>query len=299
MSNAVLYQAYGGVDFVNECKYSLLKYLQVYNLNPPASTGIYIYTDQAHLFSDFLPFFPKLELIPLTKETIQKWRSPRNFVHRFKIEMMIDFLSRFEGNLLYCDTDTYIVAELEKTFSDITGETFYMHEYEGTIDRDKFPSFHKWEKFLSSTSIEFNGKQMQFNKSLQMFNAGVVGLSSDKKDILKDVLALTDGVYQKFPKHIAEQFAFSYCLQKQGVIKPADQTISHYWNLKEFRELLASFFSKNLEESIPTLVKKAHHIDALTMMRHKVSFNNLPFLQRLLKKLAGSAWRITHYEKKL
>ena len=57
MPNAILYQAYGGTDFINECRYSLLKYLQVYNLKPPASTGIYIHTDQEHLFSDFLPFF--------------------------------------------------------------------------------------------------------------------------------------------------------------------------------------------------------------------------------------------------
>ena len=67
MPNAILYQAYGGTDFINECRYSLLKYLQVYNLKPPASTGIYIYTDQEHLFSDFLPFFHKLEFISLKK----------------------------------------------------------------------------------------------------------------------------------------------------------------------------------------------------------------------------------------
>src|SRR5215218_7933039 len=117
--NAILYQAYGGVDFINECRYSLLKYLHVYNLKPPATTGIFVYTDQPHLFSDFFPFFHRLEFIPLKNETIKQWRGPHDFVHRFKIEMILDFLNRFDGNLLYCDTDTYAATPLEDLFKDI------------------------------------------------------------------------------------------------------------------------------------------------------------------------------------
>jgi hypothetical protein len=299
MANAILYQAYGGIDFINECRYSLLKYLQVYNLKPPAKTGIFIYTDQSHLFSDYLPFFQQLEFIPLTTSTVKQWQGRNNFVHRFKIEMMADFLTHFDGNLLYCDTDTYATTALEDLFGDIEKGNFYMHEYEGLIDRTKFPSFHKWENFLSTTSIDYNSKQVRFSKTLQMFNAGVVGLSSNNKEVLNDILALTDSIFSKFPKHIAEQFAFSYCLQKQGTIKPADYAIAHYWNLKEFRRFLETFFSKNEEESIPNLVKKIHHVDALTIMKHKTSFESLPFLQRFLKKLGGSSWRISTYEKKL
>ena len=167
------------------------------------------------------------------------------------------------------------------------------------IDRTKFPSFHKWEAFLSSTPIDYNGKKMMFSKDLRMFNAGVVGMNTANKELLDDVLALSDSVYQKFQKHIAEQFAFSYCLQKSGTVKTADHLIAHYWNLKEFRQLLHTFFARNVEESIPNLVKKLHHIDALTIMQHKTSYRNLPFLQRFFRNLRGSAWRIGQYERKL
>lgn len=299
MLNAILYQAYGGMDFINECRYSLLKYLQVYNLKPPANTGIFIYTDQPHQFSDFLPFISKLELIPVTGDTVKKWRGKNDFVHRFKIEMMIDFFNGNDANLLYCDTDTYAINPLDEIFVDIEHGSFYMHEFEGIVDKQKFPSFRKWDKFLSETTIDYAGKQVEFSRNIQMFNAGVVGLPSKQKEILKDVLALTDSVYEKFPRHIAEQFAFSYCLQKNGIIKPSHHLLSHYWNLKEFRHFLKTFFLKNGEESIPNLVKKVHHIDALTIMKHKTSFKNLPFMQRLLKNISGSAWRIGEYEKKL
>src|SRR5215203_5382796 len=247
--NAILYQAYGGAGFINECRFSLLKYLQLYNLKPPSTTGIFIYTDQPHLFSDFLPYFHHLEFIPLKNETVKLWRGPHDFVHRFKIEMILDFLTRFDGNLLYCDTDTYAITALEDVFEAIEHGVFYMHEYEGLIDKSKYPSFHKWEDFLATTRIDYNTKQVEFDKTLKMFNAGIIGLPADKKEVLKDVLALTDNIYSKFPKHIAEQFAFSYCLQKHGTVKPADFALSHYWNLKEFRQLLSTFFAKNAEES--------------------------------------------------
>ena len=299
MKNAILYQAYGGIDFINECRYSLLKYLGVYNLKTPANTGVYIYTDQPHHFSDFLPFISTLQCLPVNETMVKAWKGPLGFVHRFKIEMIRDFLNRFNGNVLYFDTDTYLTAPLEAIFSDIDKGTFYMHEYEGVIDRTKVPSFHKWEKFLSTTPVHYNGTQVAFSKNLRMYNAGAIGLSSSHKNLLQDVIALADSVYEKHPKHIAEQFAFSYCLQKAGEVKTADQAVAHYWNLKEFRQLLHVFFTRNMEESIPTLVKKLHHINAMTIMQHKTSYQNMPFLQRFFRNLGGSAWQIGQYERKL
>ena len=299
MQNTILYQAYGGPDYVNECRYSLLRYLQVYNLTPPAGTAIAIYTDVPEQFADFKPFLSNLSTPKLTEYTLQKWRGSQNFVHRVKIEMLLDFLQHYHGNVLYCDTDTYLTSPAETLFKDIAAGTFYMHEYEGRIDKQDTPSLHKWERFLSTTPITFNYKTLLFDNSLQMFNAGVVGLNSRSKEVLHDVLALTDAVYQKFPKHIAEQFAFSYCLQKSGAIKTADQQVAHYWNLKEFRQLLKTFFTVNAEESIPNLVKKLHHLDAVKIQEDKNTFEGLPFLQRLFRNIRGRGWKIAHYEKRL
>lgn len=299
MQNALLYQAYSGSDFINECRYSLLKYLHVYNLKPPPATTVFIYTDQPHLFADFLPFFHQLICVPVSAETIAAWRGPQNFVHRFKIEMMADVFNRFDGSLLYCDTDTYATTFLEDVFSGIENGGFYMHEYEGMIDKTKFPVFRKWEAFLSSTPLSYNHKQLQFSKALSMYNAGVVGLNANHKELLNDVLALTDSVYQKFPKHIAEQFAFSYCLQQSGKITEAKNVLAHYWDLKEFRQLLARFFHRNGEESIPALVKKVAGLNALAIMQQKKEYHNLSLLRRLAKKISGNAWRIDAYERRL
>lgn len=297
MPNAILYLAYGGAAFIDECRFSLLKYLQVYNFNPPHNTGIFIYTDRPDAFSDFEPYFHQLECRSITPEKITAWRGQIDFVHRVKIETMADFLESFEGSFLYCDTDTYITAPLDEIFVEINKGNYFMHEFEGLIDKTK--SFRKWEKFLSTASLDFNGKKFQFRKGLQMFNAGVVGLHSSDREVLNDVLALTDAVYHQFPKHVAEQFAFSYCLQRRGLIKEAAPIVAHYWNLKEFRQLLSVFFSKNMEESITQLVKKISHIDALSMMREKMNFMSLPIWKRVLKNISGSGWSMKMYEKKI
>ncbi|MBB1286735.1 hypothetical protein HRH25_20310 [Flavisolibacter sp. BT320] len=299
MQNAILYQAYGGTDYTNECRYSLLKYLQVYNLTPPAGTGLVIYTDTPAVFSDFAPFFHHLHIQPLTTETAQRWRGQSNFVHRLKIEMLIDFLAGFEGNVLYCDTDTYLTDSIEPVLNDLENGSFYMHQYEGAINKGENPSFYKWERFLSTTPLVYNNQQVQFDKSLQMYNAGVVGLNSRHKAVLQDVLALTDVVYEKFPKHIAEQFSFSYCLQKSGTVKTADHRVAHYWNLKEFRQLLKTFFTLNGEESIPNLIKKMHLMDAMAIQQEKNAYEELPFLQRLFKTVQGKGWKIAPYQKRL
>jgi hypothetical protein len=152
---------------------------------------------------------------------------------------------------------------------------------------------------LSATPITYNNKSLEFQRNLKMFNAGAVGLNSRHKFLLQDVLALTDAVYARFPKHIAEQFAFSYCLQKSGTIKTAEQQIAHYWNLKEFRQLLKTFFALNAEESIPNLVKKLHHLDPMAIQQDKNAFEDLPFLQRWLRHLTGKRWKIARYEKRL
>ena len=126
-----------------------------------------------------------------------------------------------------------------------------------------------------------------------------MGLSVKYLPVLEDVLLLIDSIHQQFPKHITEQVAVSYCFGKTAPIKPSEHKVAHYWNLKEFRHLLTTFFTRNLEESIPNQVKKAQHIDALSMMKQKHDFKQLPLMKRLFKTVTGSAWNIHTYEKKL
>lgn len=299
MQNYILYQAYGSPGHINECRFSLLRYLSVYNLQPPADTAIAIYTDEPAQFESFSSYFPLFEMREITKREIDKWRGEHGFTHRVKIKMLHDFFSRYEGNVLYCDTDTYIVQPLGPLFDRIQNGAAVMHEYEGIIDKEATPSLHKWDTFLRDKTFMYNGKQLTFFNHMKMWNAGVIGLNDNKKHIVEDVLALTDVIYKQFRKHITEQFAFSYCLQQNGEVISASDYIVHYWNLKEFRLLLNTFFQKNEEESIPNLIKLSAPLDTVSMQQQKEHYQQLPLLKKLLLTMTGKNWSIRRYQHKI
>ncbi len=298
MQNIILYQAYGSADNINECRYSLLKFLQIYNLIPPANVKVVIYSDQPAAFESFAAYID-LYVQQITPEEIQKWRGEFDFVHRVKIEIIRDAFQHFDGNLLYCDTDTYIINRAEEIFNDIEKGIFCMHEYEGVLDKKANPAFEKWIKFLSSTAIEFNQKKLVISPQTRVWNAGVIGMNSRSANTLDDVLSLTDALYSKFPKHIAEQLAFSYCLQKEGYVKSVSSDIAHYWNLKEFRTLLKEFFLVHGEESTPNLVKMISNFDAATVQDEKIKFRSQSLPKKMKSYLTGKAWKIEKYRKKL
>lgn len=299
MQNFLLYLAHSHAGYINECRFSLLKFLAAYNLNPPAHTSVVVYTDHAELFENFIPFFKGFYIEPITDEQVQDWQAGTGYIHRVKPKMIQDFFSKYSGNLLFFDTDTYITESIEDIWLDITNGTIYMHQSEGVIDQKRNPDFKKWDNFLQKNSVTFGNKKMIYSPNFEVWNSGVLGINQSYATVMEEIVQLMDSLYQQFPKHIAEQVACSYCLQQAGTIKSAREKVQHYWNLKEFRLLLQAFFTKNEEESIPNMVKAAHHVDAANIQQQKEQYEGLPFYKKWVAALSGKKWNIQHYQKKL
>jgi hypothetical protein len=280
---------------INECRFSLLKYFEEYDRAPVADTSIIIYTDQPHLFQPYADHFKKIVLKQIDINQVNKWRGEQDFIFRVKIKIIQDFFSSYTGNLLYCDGDTYLLQPLEPVFTEIERDGYYMHQFEGFLGDKANAYFRKWNKFLSGNSITYNGKTMVYSAGIEMWNAGVLGMNSNNTDLLNDVLSLTDSIYRQFPKHIAEQFSFGYCMQQKGSIKPAKDFMEHYWKIKEFRGLLERLFDQSENKTIPELVHRVKKIDVAAMEREKEKFNRLSSLQKFIKKLKGEKWGIEQY----
>ncbi|HVG40401.1 MAG TPA: hypothetical protein VM888_02225 [Chitinophagaceae bacterium] len=295
----ILYLAHSNEGYINECRFSLLKYLSVYNLKPPTDTAVVIYTDKPALFENFIPFFTHFHLEEITSATVKDWQEGTGYVHRAKPKMIQDFFTKYKGDLIFFDTDTYITTPIEPLWNDMENGIIYMHQSEGIIDQTKNPEFKKWDNFLQKANLDYGNKKFEYVPHFQIWNSGVLGLKASLAPVIEDVLLLIDSIYKQFPKHIAEQVACSYCLQNHGTIKSAKEHVAHYWNLKEFRALLRSFFKKNEEESIPNLVKAVHKLDAKQMEREKEAYDDLPLWKRLMATLSGTNWNIKKYEKKI
>ena len=297
--NYISYLAYGDPGYINECRFSLLKLLSVYNLHVPADMAVIVYTDKPEAFENYIPFFRQFYLEHVTQEKILEWQAGTGYIHRAKPKMIQDIFAKHPGNLIFFDTDTYITQPIDRLWEGISRGLVYMHLTEGVVDQDQNPEFRKWDEFLKNNTIRFNEKAFTYSPDFQIWNTGVLGLSPLHAPIMDDVLSLIDSIYKQFPKHIAEQVACSYCFSRKAEIKPAASEVFHYWNLKEFRKLLNLFFTKNQEESVPNLIKLAHHLDASHIQNEKNQYKKLPFYKRFIKNLTGNRWTIDKYQKKI
>lgn len=297
--NYIVYLAHGDEGYINECRFSLLKYLSVYNLNPPQETSVIILTDRPEKFDLFTPYFKNFLIEIISVNTIKEWLEGSSLIHRAKTKAIQQVALNKKGNIIYFDTDTYITEPIENLWRGIHKGEVFMHISEGVIDRKRNPSFRKWDKFLQTTKISYGNRHFHYTKNFQIWNAGVLGFSTDYASVLQDVLLLTDSIYQKFPKHIAEQVATSYCFHQKSFIKPASDKVFHYWNLKEFRTFLNNFFAAHEHEGIEKMVALADNIDVQRIQKDKEDFDRLPAAVKIFKKLTGKQWRIDNYQKSL
>lgn len=292
MTNSVLFQAYGNIAVINECKYALLSLIDVYKYSGDMPHVI-IYSDMPE---EFLIFQNEMRLTiePLENKRIKKWRGNIEFVHRVKIEVIKDCLIKYGGKIIYCDTDTCCKTNLNIIFNLISATNVFFHVKEGNLNDPKNPNVKKWKKFLLSDNFPMPDRFSILG--VNMWNAGVIALENSHAALLDEVLNFTDALYPFYPKHTVEQFSFCYVFQKQNIhISPAEPFIFHYWNLKELRILLADFFTKHKTVDIKMLVYLSKKIDPEKMLKDKNEFKHAKIISKIIKIVSGKKWSIEKY----
>jgi hypothetical protein len=98
MPKYILYIA-SSLNEVYECAYSILKYLEVYNLKPPSNHTLVIYTNYPELLEAYGSFFNQFEL-----KSISANKNRETILSEFENEGGVD--------VLYFDSMTYPVKEI-------------------------------------------------------------------------------------------------------------------------------------------------------------------------------------------
>ena len=281
----IVFQCYGHEGIFYECAYALLSLSRLYTPAEMAGWQIWIYTDNPGWFHSFKNCGLPLHFRTVDKETITKWRGEINFVHRVKIEVLIDFTKDKTGNVLYLDTDVVFNSRIDKVWQDIDAGELYMHVMESIVSDETNPVTKKLNAFLHTNKAPaWSGPKALYDMS--MWNAGVLGFHTKHKDILQEILDFTDAVYPQLPKHIIEQFACSVMFGRAGDIKTAAPYLLHYWNLKEARLVLASFFYHFKDCSWQDLIKYSALVQMHVLIQEKVNFfSNRSIAGKLQKKL--------------
>jgi hypothetical protein len=275
--NYIVYHAYNSRDIHNEIIYSIASYYEQLN---KSDVSVVVYTDNKDYISRYLPENVIIE--ELSDRKIKQWLGSLDFVHRVKIEVLIDFCSKYSGNILYLDSDTIFTKSADDLFSAIHNDIFIMHTSEGKLSITRNKLFDKIVRFLKSKSFEIEGKSISISLNQEIWNAGVIGFNSKNAFLLNEVLSLTDNLYQQYQKHIMEQIAFSCVLPSRGLIASAENHIFHYWNFKEFRSLLNEFIiAQNTFEKIRNNYTA---INPARLMLPKLQFEKQPHLIKQFKK---------------
>ena len=282
---------YGRIDVFHECTFSLLRLLTVYEKSRVPPPEIIIYTDKPDQFSLFRDRLV-LHIREITMSQVQEWRGSIDFIFRPKIEMLLDCVSHYTGNLLYTDSDTYCLQPLEPLFDLLSDTSVILHKCEGSIGRPSNLHIKKWRSFLRGQTKSGLSAALEMN----MWNAGTIGFTPGKAPLLQEVLTTTDEVHRKFPKHTVEQFAFCYTFQKHHLhLEGAEPFLFHYWNLKEFRVVLQCFFKKYEGAPLSVLIEKSALILPENIVPDKVAYGKMPSLNRRIRRWLKKDWKIDPY----
>ena len=284
MGNHLLYQAYGQKAISHECLLSIYSLMDLYD--DVMNFDITVYTDDPAYLKNRLP--EQVQLLFLSEEKIRTWQGKDRFVHRVKVKVIEDFLTRFPGNLIYADTDTFFLKKIEPLFQRIQNGEFLMHELEGTIGEETNLLLRNIRRHFEKPSIK---KQFYLPPETTMYNAGLIGLGSRDLNVVKKVEKTTDQLYKLQPKGVMEQLAFNIHLNRAGRIFPASDYLLHYWRIKpDFRVVLNQFFKAHDQLSVSEIVKKIKSVDPGPFLRAKERSDRLPLWERTLRKLTGKSW---------
>lgn len=283
MPNYILYLAAGNIHYANQCRYSLLKFLSLYNLNPPGNIGISVHTDVPALFESFDPFFKGFELneisgpLPLKSDLIRQTIQAKG------------------GNVLYLDADCYFTAPADSVFKKLEASNSLFYT-KSPIINNHVAHFQKLRELLSTNIISLE-KQMPDLEKQDLVSTEAIGMTTTSVALLENISGLYSKLSGHLPHELSERIAYTYFTSDAAMQTLEDKIIS-YRNFPQFKNLLQLFFEKNEEESIPNLVKLVHHIDAQTILKEKKQFDRQPFVKKLLSALVGKAWSVRKYQNK-
>jgi len=254
----IVYQSYGNNDVFKQTLFSIFTlqyYLSETRINFPYS--IIVYTDKPEIFSKY-----NLETSLLSQNLIQEWKGKYNFLHRVKIIIIEDAARRYNDSIIYIDSDTYFIKSPILLFKKISSEISLMLNNEGQISKNNQKLLFN---FLSNkTNMDIG------NNKIFMWNASLIGIDKSNIHLINKILELNDNIYEKFYRHIVEQFSFSYYLQINTNIYSCDDYLIHYCGDKELVvEIISRFLEIQKAFPMQNIYKNANKLEPLKKIKKK------------------------------
>ena len=166
------------------------------------------------------------------------------------------------------DGDTYFQRSPDQMFKRIKPGHAVMHIREGRVC-DLEDEVHKdLTALLRAGKIHDPSTGAVIPATQAMWNAGVVGVDASDLRAIEEATILTDQIVAERPVETAEQFAFSYCLQKHTRLHSCEDVVFHYWSMR-YRRPFRAILHKILEDTAS--LPEAERVQKLYTYRPKAS----------------------------
>ncbi|CAM3738365.1 hypothetical protein FSS13T_02790 [Flavobacterium saliperosum S13] len=230
---------------------------------------IIIYTDDVTFFKEQLPYFHNVvfEFVDLT--VVNEVHSRYGNLFRLKIVLIIEFLKKYRASVLFMDSDTFFIKNVNELFKYVNNGNCILHCQEYHLSSGVNANF---ERLLVNENLIdfFKENNTPLTGDTIVWNSGVIGICFKNIDLLTNALEIFDVIEaSSVNDNTIEQLSLSIAFSKTAII-PAHDFIFHYWFIKVFRCLLWKYFFKNQ--------------DLLILNKEEQIFVNTGFVRELLKK---------------
>ena len=255
--------AYGRPVEYNRAIFSVLSFWAWHTGNKVEVETI-IFTDRPDFFEPYLVGLP-VKYVLTTTVWINNKKGLRNYMHRVKIAVVDHvFREHPSDNILFCDSDTFINDNPQRLLKRIQSGTCVMHASERPLPDVASPRATGAPKnpkiflnlYLNSDSegrqtFKVGSEHYKCRQTDFMWNSGVLGLPKEVAELMPDVYALNDAIYNVSEWILSEQVAFTLVLQQKNRLLSSDKIVLHYWDLilrQQMDELLIGLINKDLCE---------------------------------------------------
>lgn len=241
-----------------------------------------VVTDRPRYYSYF---DERIDIIEINDDIMNDWRGEHDFFWRIKMKGIEAAAKKNPGkDLLYVDSDTFYVKDLNVIKQGLDENLSFMHEKEGKLAGSTSNTFNKmWRSIAGRT---FAGVKIDENS--EMWNAGVIALSGNHaQDIIEHAISICDEICQTdCTRRLVEQFAFSLALAHSTKLTAAEMQIGHYWGNKE------AWNAKIIEFFMYSKLSNSGMKEDLLRLQ-EVDLENLPTVYKE-KSIKGKVNRLLH-----
>lgn len=208
-------------------------------VNKEESDRIIVIAEEPTLFKLVADF---VTIIPIDNDIISEWKGDYNFIFRTKIKALQLIAERYpDQHILYLDGDTFFYKSLTVLKQELYKGNGIMHVKEDALYQKKT----KTEKKLWSKVKDKTFANILVDKSINMWNAGVIGIPNTNFDLINIALQINDEMCDNNALcFLVEQLSFSIVLEKQLKLNASDHVIGHYWGNKEEWDVIISDWMK-------------------------------------------------------